>query len=976
MNCPKCHEEIPEKFKFCPECGTSVSSESHASGLEADRSVGDLRTIGGEPQETDESIGELKTVVRAGGPTDEPDLGEPLAVRYELAEQIGQGGFAKVWKARDKKLGRTVAVKRLLTEKLEGTAGELTRIRFRREANAIAQLNHQNIVQVFDVGRDGEGDYLVMEWVGGGSVKDELKRRGKLPEAEALSLIRGLARGLAYAHKKNLVHRDIKPANILLAREAEGVVPKIVDFGLARAGADSDLSVTGYGMGTPYYMPPEQRRDSKSVNHTADIYALGKTFYEILTGDVPDQVDAEKVPPHLAKIILRCVKNNPEERYFSAEDLLKDIESGGLLQTGEGKARQSAPGNACPACGGANPLGVEFCQSCGTGLMRSCPECDRKNPVHKAYCGGCGTDISLFATVKDALVRMEKHRHEKRWSRVEKEFGLLPKERCLPGAKGCDLLKRVQSRHAEASSAIQRIAELEPRIEQARSREDWRTLQALLTEYVKWSPADEETTKQLRNLPAKIDDEDWEQTGRLVTERTRSADWRGVQDVCHAYLNQHALGLHVEEARRQITEAAANGVRQALSEADALAAEHKVPGALSRIEAALAWLPKEDALRRKRDELMQAMRRQTREQAWTSTDQKAMALQNDGKWKEALSVYQAYLDMNVDYTGVSWKKLWTRSEQLKVVQLWREGYQSLYACRIGAPEGTAARPIAPPSFGMRVRLLWESIRLFIRSTGPRHIEEIQATIKQFRESARTRMEEMKRRCLEESAHQAESLVREGKYRPALSCIEAALAVLPGQPALLAQRQRIHQGLLQEVDKLDWKDLAEHTRQFEADGDYAAIIRDFTEYIRNHPDSPNIENAKEVLTDATDAYREQVTQDIAGHVERRKFTEALRLLENALVLMPDEAIFLNQKEVLRARIKAEPHVIKAREALAARRYGSACRALRRVERMAGRQGLDELFQQAELGRRKIRQRRMIIIGLLLTLLLLACYLAAM
>ena len=441
MNCPKCNAEISDTSNFCQGCGTKVSSESRASRQEQDRSIGDLKTIEGG-------------MAKGAGCADEEHWA-PLASRYELMEEIGQGGFATVWKARDKKLGRMVAVKRLLADKLQGTAGELALARFRREAQAIAQLKHRNIVEVYDVGRDAEGDYLVMELVEGGSLRDLLKQPGLIPETQAIELVKGIARGLAYAHKKNLVHRDIKPANILLAQEGEDVVPKIVDLGLARVGSESDLSLSGYGMGTPFYMPPEQRRDAKSVNHTADIYALGKTFYEMLTEEVPDQVDPEKIPPHLAKIVLRCVKNNPEERYFSADDLIAELESAqGSRNTADLAGRGHHAGeNTCVSCGADNPSGVEFCESCGAGLSRSCPECGRKISLERKYCGGCGTDIAGFLAYAAALPRMEKFCGQKQWSRVEKEYGLLPKSIRLPGAKGKEMVRRAEDWRDRAAAA-------------------------------------------------------------------------------------------------------------------------------------------------------------------------------------------------------------------------------------------------------------------------------------------------------------------------------------------------------------------------------------------------------------------------------------------------------------------------------------------------------------------------------------------
>jgi len=224
-------------------------------------------------------------------PSVPPNAARSLGDRYEVLEEIGRGGFGVVYRGRDRKLNRVVAIKRLLSERVGGDQGAAVVQRFRRESQLIALLNHRNIVQVYDHDEDGEGWYIVMEYVGGGTLWQRLKREGKLGLEEALGLMRGICQGVAYAHRRNLVHRDLKPRNILLAEEGEAArVPKIVDFGLARGGDESEVSLSGHGLGTLGYMAPEQRRNAKGVNHTADIYSLGKILYELVTGENPENV--------------------------------------------------------------------------------------------------------------------------------------------------------------------------------------------------------------------------------------------------------------------------------------------------------------------------------------------------------------------------------------------------------------------------------------------------------------------------------------------------------------------------------------------------------------------------------------------------------------------------------------------------------------------------------------------------------------
>jgi len=483
MQCPKCGAELPAKAKFCLECGSNISAISGASEQEqGEVSLGGLRTIAPERAADaggGESIGDLKTLTGPGEKSGAGLMdGAGFAERYELIEEIGRGGFASVWKAKDKKLGRMVAVKKLHPEH-DGMAVA----RFKREAQAIAQLNHRNIVGVYDVGEQAGEIWLVMELIEGGSLRDLLKQKGKLSLEEALPLFKGIAQGLAYAHRKNLVHRDIKPANILLSQNIEEVrglrsedssdlnglndfnalTPKIVDFGLAQAGRDSELSMSGYGMGTPYYMPPEQRRDAKSVNHTADIYALGKVLYEMVTGEIPDTLDPEEIPPPpaLAQIIFKCTKPKPEDRFFSVDELLQELEEIDGHKKHKKAQKAGVTNNSCPSCGAENGEDVKFCEACGTGLTRICPECGRENSIHKQFCGSCGTDIEAFIEAEGILDRMRKYREEKKWSRLVKEgSGFSPQSR-LPGAKGSLLNKNIASGTEEGQTILGEIKRLE-----------------------------------------------------------------------------------------------------------------------------------------------------------------------------------------------------------------------------------------------------------------------------------------------------------------------------------------------------------------------------------------------------------------------------------------------------------------------------------------------------------------------------------
>ena len=248
--------------------------------------------------------------------------------KYEIHSEIGRGGVGVVYRGRDPDLNRDVAVKVLAPYLVES---DVLVERFRREARLAAQLDHPNIVTIYDVGMEGKWHYIIMQYLEGETLTELIHRQAPLPPREVHTILHALAQALDYAHSRSLVHRDIKPANIIVSPSGHMT---ITDFGIAKAAFETQLTVTGTIVGTPDYMSPEQI-EGRAVDGRSDQYGLGLIAYEMLSGQFPFKASGpgnllykiihEKTPPiglvksdlpkGVGRVLEQVLAKKPEERF-------------------------------------------------------------------------------------------------------------------------------------------------------------------------------------------------------------------------------------------------------------------------------------------------------------------------------------------------------------------------------------------------------------------------------------------------------------------------------------------------------------------------------------------------------------------------------------------------------------------------------------------------------------------------------------
>src|SRR5205809_1309246 len=352
MYCSRCGTQNKDTAKFCDSCGLDLTATT---------------PTGVRPEAQD--IAEIDLVR------------QELDVEYEILEELGRGGMAIVFKAKEKQLDREVAIK-VLPFSLAFDKEFVER--FQREARTSARLEHPNIIPIYRVGKSGRIIYFVMKFLRGKPLSSVLASRGSLPPVEIKRILAEVGRALAYAHKKEIVHRDIKPDNIMFDEHGHAVV---TDFGIAKAASGGKLTGTGMSIGTPHYMSPEQAK-AQPLDGRSDIYSLGVVAYQCLTGGVPfDGEDSfsigykhimEEIPTppletpekrQLFEIIRKMMAKTPAQRFQNADELIGVLEGGRsvtfttdatmAMPSLTGARLASAPTTPLPRATGTRPPGGE-----------------------------------------------------------------------------------------------------------------------------------------------------------------------------------------------------------------------------------------------------------------------------------------------------------------------------------------------------------------------------------------------------------------------------------------------------------------------------------------------------------------------------------------------------------------------------------------------------------------------------------------
>ena len=481
-------------------------------------------------------------------PETHPMGGESLFSQYAVVSRIGDGGMGVVYLARDRRLGRYVAIKRL-NRQAQGI--QSLRQRFLQEARAVAALNHIYIVHVYALGEDADGPYIVMEYVAGAdgvtsraadeavegvprlpssslTLDQHISRNGQLSVVDAISLLVKIGRAVSYAHENGVIHRDLKPSNILLDKTGE---PKIVDFGLARLmrAEENKLTVPGEKLLSLGYGSPEQEQDASLTDERSDVYGLGAILYFAITGQNPRYFRDQDIPVSLREVLVKALATDREQRWASAAaftEALNAVQNKTKIETPTVKTTWR-----CKWCDTVNPLTIRYCAECGWDGGEACPECGADTFVGIQYCGTCGADSRAYESTRHLLERMRsavgRHQYERAVAFASRTHAFEP-----AGPAGRQLVKEIHDVREQTERAVTHRERLKELIPVELKAENFERAQNFIREYRDLSGDALAFGDDERRMPELIVRRDLSRAQMFI----RSGDWDTAERICQELL--------------------------------------------------------------------------------------------------------------------------------------------------------------------------------------------------------------------------------------------------------------------------------------------------------------------------------------------------------------------------------------------------------------------------------------------------------
>jgi len=470
---------------------------------------------------------------------------------YAIYSKIGDGGMGVVYLARDKRLDRFVAIKRL---NIHAQTIPALRQRFLCEARAVAALSHVHIIHIYALGEDEDGPYIVMEYIAGPddpelqkepstgglnkpnaplTLDQHVSKHGQYNLEDACLLVSKIGKAVTYAHASGVIHRDLKPSNILLDKTNE---PKIVDFGLARLmhkEGDEELTVPGEKLLSVGYGAPEQETDARQSDERADVYGLGGLLYFLLTAQNPRYFREQDVPVQIREVVIKALATDKEQRWQSAQAFVDALALARertkiVLPTVKTTWR-------CKWCDAVNPLTLKYCAECGWDGSEACPECSADSFIGVQYCGNCGADTRTYEMLGAILEKMRQATKEHRFERVilyaGRIHGFEP-----AGPTGRQFLNEVGTLREQAEKSIRKRNQLKEQIPMEIRAENFERAALFISQYRDLSEEQHVFLSEEQSLPElilkrdmerihqSIRHHDWLTAGRLYVELSKTAN--------------------------------------------------------------------------------------------------------------------------------------------------------------------------------------------------------------------------------------------------------------------------------------------------------------------------------------------------------------------------------------------------------------------------------------------------------------------